>query len=149
MNADIFKNPTVIWFLIGLGLMLLELMVPGLILIFFGIGAWIVALICLFADININWQIFIFIIASSISIALLRKYLKTRFFKTKDGKDDSLDDEFVGKTAVVISDILPDHPGKVEFKGSPWRAVSEEEIKEGTTVVITDKDSITLIVKPK
>ena len=33
----------VIWFLIGVGLLLLELVAPGLIFVFFGIGAWITA----------------------------------------------------------------------------------------------------------
>ena len=34
-----------IWFLIGLGLVLAEFAVPGVILVFLGVAAWIVALL--------------------------------------------------------------------------------------------------------
>ena len=77
---DILSDPAVIWFLIGLGLLLLELILPGLVILFFGIGAWITALVCAIADINLNWQIFIFLVASLLGLVLLRKYLKKRFF---------------------------------------------------------------------
>jgi hypothetical protein len=36
-------NPTLLWFLLGLALILLEFVVPGVILVFFGIGAWAAA----------------------------------------------------------------------------------------------------------
>jgi len=32
-----------LWFLLGLGVMALELVLPGFVIIFFGIGAWITA----------------------------------------------------------------------------------------------------------
>lgn len=149
MNNEIFSNPTIIWLLVGLVLILLELMIPGLILLFFGIGAWIVALLCLFLDLSLNWQIVIFLATSGVSLALLRKYLQAKFFKAKDGQEDGLADEFIGKTATVTAEIKPNHPGKVEFKGAPWTASSDTELKKGDTVVIVDKESITLIVKPK
>ena len=37
-------NPVLIWFLIGLALVLSEFMLPGIILVFFGLGAWAVCL---------------------------------------------------------------------------------------------------------
>jgi len=36
-----FFNPTLIWFFIGLVLLIAEFSVPGVILVFFGIGAWV------------------------------------------------------------------------------------------------------------
>ena len=40
MNID----PVIVWFVIGLVLALLEFALPGVILIFFGMGAWIAAI---------------------------------------------------------------------------------------------------------
>lgn len=143
-----FFTPAVIWFLVGLVLLLLELAIPGLIIIFFGVGAWITSLCLLvFKDMGINPQLVIFLLSSIALLALLRKYLKKKFFGEKVEKEEVLEDEFIGKTALVKTAISPDHKGKVEFKGTLWGASSDEEIPEGVTVKIIDKESITLIVK--
>ena len=47
-----FLKPEVIWCLVGLVLLLLEFILPGLIIFFFGLGAWVVAAVCLFAGIG-------------------------------------------------------------------------------------------------
>ena len=49
---DILQDPAVIWFLVGLGLLLLELALPGLVILFFGAGAWVTALVCAITDIK-------------------------------------------------------------------------------------------------
>ena len=149
MNTEFLSNPSVIWLIVGFVLIILELIVPGLILLFFGVGAWIVALLTLFMDLNLNWQIVVFVITSGLSLALLRRYLQTKFFKTKDGKSDGLEDEFIGHVVSVIDEITPNNEGKVEFKGSPWKAKSEFKLVPGDKAEIIDKESITLIVKPK
>jgi membrane protein implicated in regulation of membrane protease activity len=38
-------DSAIVWFLIGLGLVLAELAVPGIILVFIGVAAWIVAIL--------------------------------------------------------------------------------------------------------
>ena len=77
---DILSDPAVIWFLVGLGLLLLELILPGLMILFFGTGAWVTALACVIFEPSLNWQILIFLVASLLGLVLLRKYLKKRFF---------------------------------------------------------------------
>jgi len=145
---EIFTNPAVIWFLIGLAFLLLELALPGLVIFFFGIGAWITALVCAFTDINVNWQILIFMITSLLGLILLRKYIRRKFFDKKDEKLEDQLEEFVGRTAKVVEDIK-DGEGVVEFKGTRWTAVSDQVIGKGESVTIVDKDSLKLIVKPK
>lgn len=145
--SNLFSNLPLVWFLIGLTFMLLELAIPGFVLIFFSLGAWIVALLGLFIDIDVSLQIILFILASVTSLILLRKKLKARFFQS-DNNNSSLDDEFIGKEALVTIDILPHKAGKVEFKGTQWKAKANSELKAGETVIIYDKESICLIVKP-
>ena len=74
--AKELSNPILIWFLVGLGMFLLELVSPGFFILFFGIGAWIVALLCYFAPLSLNAQLFSFIVASVVSLLLLRKWLR-------------------------------------------------------------------------
>ncbi|NOY22497.1 MAG: NfeD family protein [Acidobacteria bacterium] len=141
-------KPDVIWFIVGIVLMLLEMAVPGLVIIFFGIGAIAVSVTCMIASPSLTMQLVIFIVVSGFSLALLRRWLKTRFFSSKDGLDGdpTVLDEFTGKTAVVDQPIAPGRPGKVEFKGTHWKAEAEEKIATGEIVVILEKDNITLKV---
>ena len=57
-----FLEPEVIWFLVGILLLVMEFMLPGLIIAFFGVGACVVAIVCMFADISLNAQLLIFIV---------------------------------------------------------------------------------------
>ena len=148
-TMDEWLKPELIWFVIGLILIILEFSIPGLITIFFGIGAWIVSVICLFLDISLNLQLSIFLISSVLLLVSLRKWFKTLFTrKPGTGRaEDEVADEFVGQKAVVTEKITPNRKGRVEFRGSYWTAESYETIPEGASVEILDKDNITLIVK--
>ena len=142
---DILSDPAVIWFLVGLGLLLLELILPGLVILFFGAGAWVTALACALFGINLNWQILIFLVASLLGLALLRKYLKKRFFGKKDDEAQDQLEEFIGRKAKAIEDFK-DGSGKVEFKGTRWSARSEEPVTKGQWVTIESKESLILNV---
>jgi membrane protein implicated in regulation of membrane protease activity len=144
---DILSNPAVIWFLVGLGLLLLELILPGLVLLFFGVGAWITALAYVIFEMDVQWQILIFLVASLLGLVLLRNYLKKRFFNRKDeGIRDELE-EFIGRKAKAVADFK-DGAGQVEFKGTRWSAQSDEPVSKGQRVTIESKESLTLHVKP-
>jgi len=144
-----FLRPEVIWFLIGLALLIMEFVLPGLIIAFFGVGAWIVALVCLITDIGINTQLIIFIVSSVLSLLCLRKWLKGIFLGHTVSKQDLKQnlEEFIGQRAVVKENITPKAGGKVEFHGTNWEARADEEIAEGTVVKIVGNDNITLKVK--
>ena len=145
---EYLSDPAVIWFLIGLGLLLLELALPGLVILFFGTGAWVTALVCALADISLNVQILIFLVASLLGLVLLRKYLKNRFFNKKELEVKDQLEEFIGHQARAVEEFK-DGDGKVEFKGTHWTAKSEEPVSRGMWVTITRKESLTLFVKPK
>lgn len=145
--ADLFTQSAVIWFLIGLVLILLEFAVPGLIVVFFGIGAWVTALICLVTDVSLNMQLFIFLVASVAGLALLRRVLKKRYMDVLQ-PDNGLEDEYIGQTAVAISSFAAGEPGKVSFKGSNWEATSRHAVTEGQRLKITGYKSIRLFVEP-
>lgn len=145
---QLFDNPAIIWFAVGLILLLAELILPGLIVIFFGIGAWITALAFLFFDVSFNSQLLIFILSSVLSLVLLRKSLKNRWWDERSSVNE-LTDEFMGRTCLVIDTVLPGPVGgKVRFKGTTWKALANVEIQSGETARIIGKDSIVLLVEP-
>ncbi|MEI6056344.1 MAG: NfeD family protein [Lentisphaerota bacterium] len=146
-----FWKPEIIWCIIGLIMLFGEFACPGFVILFFGIGAFVVALVTLFVDISINVQIVIFLLSSILSIFLLRKWLKSIFAGFLTGKNSLPKniDSFVGKTAVAAENIEPNSIGKVEFHGTLWNAVSETPITKGTLVVIKKQNNLTFEVKPQ
>ena len=142
---------TLIWFLLGIVLAFLELQIPGFFVMFFGIGCWIVAGALLLWDLTVAQQITIFIVATISSIVLLRRFL-VRVFRgdSSDGEAEGLDDLPKGLHVKVLRSISPNTTGRIQHRGTPWDAISDEEIQEGETVEIVryaDSSRATFFVK--
>ncbi|TAL75456.1 MAG: NfeD family protein [Bacteroidetes bacterium] len=148
MIANILSRPELFWFIAGLLLFLLELVIPGFFIFFFGLGAWVTALVCLIAEPGTNLQIIIFAVTSVVSLIGLRRIIQKKFFN-RGTQSEEVEDEFTGKEALSTTDFGGIKNGKVEFKGTTWTAESKSEIKEGQRVTIVEKDSFKLIVEPK
>ena len=151
MIETILSKPELFWFIIGLALFLAELVIPGFFIFFFGLGAWVAALVCLIGnpDHVTNMQILIFAVTSVLSLVALRRLIQKKFFYSKDNLSEDVEDEFTGKEAIALTDFGKGKNGKIEFKGTTWKAESESEIVSGQTVIIIEKESITLKVEPK
>lgn len=148
-NLSYFLNAKVIWFLTGILFLVFELMFPGMILLFFAVGAWVVFLLLFLLNLSINLQLGIFLIASLASLVLMRNYLKKYFggHITAQNTTDVLGDDFIGEKVTVEKDIIPPAYGKVIFHGTAWEAEADEEIKKDAMVEIISKRSIKLKVK--
>lgn len=140
-----FYNAAVIWFIVGFVFFLLEFVIPGLILFFFAVGAWVVAILSLFIDLSINSQLLIFLATSILTILLFRKWVKRILWVKKHSSE--IEDEFIGKVGKAETFIGPGQHGKVDFKGTSWDARSEDVIEKGEQVIIVGNESILLIVK--
>ncbi len=144
-------DPELAWFLVGLLLLLAELVTPGFVVIFFGVGAWVTALLIAFGLLpSFNAQLLSFMLASVASLLLFRKKGRSLFEGRRAGGYGANDavDSVVGEKAYVVADIAPNAPGKVEFNGSHWQAEAGVAIAKGTTVAIVERRNLTLIVKP-
>lgn len=144
------NSPSLIWFILGFVLLILEFLVPGLILVFFGAAAWILALILLFADLSLDIQIILFLVLSLSSVSLLRKYIR-RKSGNPSIEQYSLETEILGKTAKAETAIPVQGTGRVFLNGTSWMAVNqgEEEIAAHQEVVVKGWRSITLLVERK
>jgi len=135
------------WLICGVVGILLELVMPGFVLIFFGVGALITAACAYFFDITTTWQLVIFVVVSCGTLLAFRKSFKQILFnkKQKTCEPDELKDEFQGKTAVVLEDFATFN-GKVEFNGTSWKAKANENVRKGDVVFIQKRENLTLIV---
>jgi membrane protein implicated in regulation of membrane protease activity len=146
-------SPILIWFLVGLAFILLEVFMPGIILVFFGLGAWLVTLTT-WAGLtgSLTSQLLMWALSSLLLLFLLRRWVRSRLSgHSASEQDPDVDlDDFRGKTVVVVQDVGPDgRDGRVEFKGAEWRATSPEVLKAGDRAVIVGMDGITLLVASK
>jgi len=135
------------WLYAGVALILLEIMTPGLVSLFFGLAALTVALIVwLMPTLAQGWQWILFSVLSVLYIVLLRKSFKSVFDGTSKVSDDP-EDGFTGKLALVTQPIAPNRPGRVELGGTTWTAEAESEFDVGASVRVTGKKNLTLRVE--
>lgn len=140
-----------IWFLIGVGFLVGEMMVPGFILVFFAAGSWIVAGSVFFLeDLVLTTQIIIFIVSSLVLLFTLRRYgLKTFKGQSTAGTDDEFTK--VGQKAVVTKAIEQDGYGEIQLAGTFWRATANAPIDRDQIVIVDGQEEnnhLVLKVKP-
>lgn len=146
---DGFWTAHLVWFLAGTVLLLAELALPGFVLLFFALGAYVAALCAYALGLGVGSQFVVFLAASLAGVALLRRMF-LRVFRGRTHSPAREDagsgaeggpvgdgaDSGVGKTAVATRAMGPGQPGEIKFRGSFWRAQSGEAIGEGENVVI-------------
>lgn len=135
------------WFLLGFCLLVAEFVLPGIIIVFFGIGAWIAALTTwLGLTESAASQNIVFVISSVILLFVLRHRFKKAFMGTFT--NDTVEDEYTGKEARTLTDI-DDQQGKIEMKGAEWNARSIAPIAANSWVIIERREGLTLHVRPR
>jgi membrane protein implicated in regulation of membrane protease activity len=141
-----------LWVIAGFVLLAAELLTPGgFYLLFFGISAVIVGLINLFGIGGPAWgQWLLFSVFSAGSIAFLRKPLVNRFSTRGAGPGTATvdTDTLIGAVAVAAEDIASGDIGRVELRGSAWRACNRglHTIIAGQRCVVERIDGLRLDV---
>ncbi len=138
-----------LWLICGLVLIMLEMLLPGFIIFFFGLGAFITAgLVWLMPEVSFVGQGICFSVASIVTLVLgrlcFRKALSGKVVETAVDADES---GILGATAEVVEAITPPRTGRVAIHGVNWNAVAKREIAVGKTVTVVARDNITLTVE--
>lgn len=137
-------NDSLIWFIVFVVLIVLEMVAPGVIVIFFAFGALIVAILELFLDLPFVWEASVFTVSSLLSLSVLRDKFKEALKRRKQNL--LISDDYVGKKAIVIEEIKDGNLGLVELFGTNWKAISEDNLEVGETAIVIERDNITLKV---
>ena len=131
-----------IWFLIGIGFLIAEFIMPTFIMFFFAIGAVVVSIVTACYDLSINSQIILFALSSVISLILLRNYMKNIFKGNESKGEDKYFDNSIDSNkniAIVSKTIQPNSFGEIKYKGTFYKAQSENLIDEGKKVKVVSK----------
>ena len=143
-------DPPLVWFLLGIGFLVLEACAPGLFLLFFGLGAWGAALAAL-AGLELTAQMLTFMAVSLVSLALLRNKLKKllagRAGRVEETEDPVVAAQYLGREVMVVSEADSGRPALVEFNGANWQARSDgETLRLGDRVRVVARENLTLVV---
>ena len=139
-----------LWLGSGIFLMAIEFLVPGLVLVFVGLGSLTVVFGMHFGYIDGILQQFITFFISSIIYLLTLRFLVLRFFTSVTRKENiDEDEEVMGSIVELVADINSGEFGRVEHSGSSWqaRAEGDQTILKGEQVKIIGRDNITWIVQ--
>ncbi|MDC0336153.1 NfeD family protein [Pseudodesulfovibrio sp.] len=130
-----------IWLAIGVGFILAELMAPGFIVIFFGVGALIAGATAFFGF-SLQLQIVVFGVSSLALLLLLRRFMAPIFLgsASSEGDIDGGKDRAIGGLAEVVEPIKSPQPGRIKFQGTFWTATADTTIETGTMVRIISRD---------
>lgn len=127
---------------------IVELATTGFLVFWLGLAA-LVSMVVSFFTASIPIQTAVFVITSIILIISTRPLLN-KFLKTKE--NDVVPTNvygIIGKKGIVIEDIDDiDYTGKVKVAGELWSATSNEYIKTGTHIEVTEINGVKLRVKP-
>ena len=136
-----------IWLYIGSFLMLAEIVSPGFVVFFFGLGAATVS-VCKWAMPSLGHaaQLAIFSFASILYLVVLRRYMKKLFMGDSE-KSRALASEYVGRVGKVIETIRPEVPGRIELGEVQWAATAGEPLDPGTEVRVVEQDNLTMRVE--
>ena len=146
MNSLAFS----LWLSSGIFFTAIEFLVPGLVMVFVGLGALTVTLGMYLGYIDEIVQQFITFFISSIIYLLTLRFLVLRFFTSVTRKENiDEDEEVMGSIVEIVADINSGEFGRVEHSGSSWqaRAEGDQTILKGEQVKIIGRDNITWIVQ--
>ncbi|MDQ2076252.1 NfeD family protein [Marinimicrobium sp. ABcell2] len=141
-----------LWFIAGAVLMLLELVIPGGIVIFLGIGAVLVSFL-LYTGVIDGWlQAFtVWFIGSLVLVFALRGLVQKLIpAQVERGKTDE-DLDAYDQVAVVAERIPAQGEGRINFRGSTWAARCHQpdlEVEAGTQVRVVLRENLVWLVEP-
>ena len=146
-----FDSPVIMWLIIGLVLSVLELVVPGVYLIWFGFAGFVMSLITWIIPMEITTQLIWFAIFSGIFAVIGLYVYRYIFEKTKTPKEyqnlNNSAEQNVGRLVTVAEDVV-DNQTKVKVGDSYWVAYTEKNLKKGDTAkVVGVKDSLILLIE--
>lgn len=142
-------NP-LFWLIGGAILILLEFFLPGLVVIFLGLGAMATAGMLYAGYLRDPLHVVVCFVLCSVFLLMTLRRIILRFYPSLSEHAETDEDELIaGQEAVTVSALSPHHfEGRVKYSGTTWPARSAEgEIAAGVKVKIVIRQNISLVVR--
>jgi inner membrane protein len=135
-----------VWLTLGLFLAGLEMLVPGVYLIWLALAAIITGVLTYTLDLSVPMQVIDFVFLSLIIAFSARRFLRDRPIESSDPLMNRRGARLVGETAVVVQAI--EHgSGRIRLGDSEWIARGPD-VGAGERVRISGSEGAILLVEP-
>lgn len=122
--------------MLGLGLLVLELVVPAMFFLWLGVSALVTALVLyLFPEISWQVQFLLFSVLSVASILLSRRFFSNKQIDTELPNLNRRGQQYVGRVFTLVEPITNGY-GKISVDDSQWR-VTGPTLEKGAKVKVT------------
>lgn len=145
-------DPWMAWAIIGVACIGLEMLMPGFVIFFFGLGGLATAISCFIPFVaEMLWlQILLFVVLSALSLVFLRRKFTKVFGGTifDPDKAGSVEDDGIGSTVEVLEDVTEMKDGRIRFRGTSWKARTRGgECEKGSIARLVAREDLTYIVE--
>ena len=132
-----------IWLGIVIFLTLIEVVTIGLTTIWFVVSGIVSMILSLFID-SVEVEFAVFVLGGVLLLITTRPYLLKKL-KVSESKTNL--DRIIGMKGVVSENISNLSPGEVKVDGKRWTAISDNDIKKGSTVEVLEIIGVKIKVK--
>ena len=139
-------DPHWVWILIGLVLAALEMLVPGVYLIWLAVAALVTGVLTYGLDLALPAQVIIFVSLSLIAAFSAKRFLRDSPIISSDPLLNQRGSRLVGETGLLTM-AIDGGTGRVKHGDSEWLARGPD-MEVGTRVRITGSDGAILLVEP-
>ena len=133
-----------VWMIAGLVIAALEMVVPGFVIIWFGVAAVLTGILAFFVH-NTYFQLGAFAVLSGL-LVFLAQWIGRRI--TRPEPEPAGANRMPGAIGTVVQDILPGDVGRVKVTGEEWRAEAEVAIAKGKRIRVLRVEGTRVIVEP-
>ncbi len=133
----------VVWIVAGLVIAALEMVVPGNVIIWFGLAAILTGIIAIFVhNPYVHYGAFIILSGGALFLA---QWIGRKITRPEPEPVGAL--RLFGAIGLVIKEINPPELGRVKVDGEEWLAQSDESIGTGERVKVVRVEGTRLIVE--
>jgi membrane protein implicated in regulation of membrane protease activity len=136
------------WWWVGAGALLgiLEILLPGIFLIWIAIAAWVTAVIVALAPMALVWQLVIFVLLAFATVFAGRQYYARNPVESADPNLNARAARLIGQV-VTVESAIENGKGRVRVGDGVWNA-SGPDAPAGASVRIVAADGTCLTVEP-
>lgn len=138
------------WIVLGLVLLVLELLLPGVFLVWFGLAAVVTGLMAVLLESasGFGWQMqLVLFLVLSVAFPLIgRKFFGSSKREVDEPMLNRRGEQLIGQRAVLVEAIVNGN-GRLKINDTTWR-VSGVDMPVGTSVLIIGYDQGSLVVEP-
>jgi membrane protein implicated in regulation of membrane protease activity len=133
------------WFILGVVLLVLETVIPGVHFLWFGIAAFIIGVLAFALDLAWQWQVLAFALLSVAALFWVRKYARPDVAISDQPDLNVRGQQYIGRS-LVVEQAIQNGRGKARVGDSLW-AVEGPDTPAGERVKVTGAKGTVLVVE--